>query len=65
MEDVILTDGLWCSVEEWAMGDAAEFIARQFEVTRTEMDAFALNSHRKAAEATVAGRFAAESHRLK
>ena len=60
MEDVILTDGLWCSVEEWAMGDAAEFIARQFEVTRTEMDAFALNSHRKAAEATVAGRFAAE-----
>ena len=60
MEDVILRDGLWCSLEDWVMGDAAEFIARQFEVTREEMDSFALNSHRKAAEATAAGRFAAE-----
>ncbi|MCA9924381.1 MAG: thiolase family protein, partial [Anaerolineales bacterium] len=50
-------DGLWCSIQDWAMGSAAEFIAQQFEVTREEMDAFALNSHKKAAEATVNGRF--------
>lgn len=42
------------------MGNAAEFIARQFEVSRAEMDEFALRSHRLAAEATVNGRFADE-----
>ncbi len=53
----ILHDGLWCSFQEWPMGNAAEFIARQFEVSRERMDAFALESHRRAAEATVAGLF--------
>lgn len=55
--DSVLHDGLWCSFMEWPMGNAAEFIARQFEVTREEMDAFALRSHRLAAEATADGRF--------
>ena len=59
-KDSLLTDGLWCAFEDWAMGNAAEFIARQFEVTRAEMDEFALRSHRLAAEATVNGRFADE-----
>ncbi|MHB8630001.1 MAG: thiolase family protein, partial [Aggregatilineales bacterium] len=49
LKDALLTDGWWCSLENWAMGDAAEFIADQFEVTREEMDEFALESHRKAA----------------
>ena len=39
------------------MGNAAEFIAKQFEVSREEMDAYALNSHEKAAAATAAGKF--------
>ena len=39
------------------MGNGAEFIARQFEVTRDEMDQFALRSHQKAADATADGRF--------
>ena len=39
------------------MGNGAEFIARQFEITRDEMDQFALRSHQKAAEATANGRF--------
>jgi len=57
LQDALLRDGLWCSIEDWAMGSAAEFIAKQFELTREELDAFALESHRKAAEATVNGRF--------
>lgn len=60
LKDSLLTDGLWCAFEDWAMGNAAEFIARQFEVTREEMDEFAYRSHEKAAQATANGRFAAE-----
>lgn len=58
--DSLLNDGLWCGFEKWAMGNAAEFIARQFEVSREEMDAFALRSHERAAAATAAGAFADE-----
>ncbi|MBK8905788.1 MAG: acetyl-CoA C-acetyltransferase [Anaerolineaceae bacterium] len=60
MQDSLLADGLWCSFQEWPMGNAAEFIARQYEVTRQEMDEFAYRSHEKAAEATANGRFQAE-----
>ncbi|MCP5101643.1 MAG: acetyl-CoA C-acetyltransferase [Chloroflexi bacterium] len=60
IHDSLLRDGLWCSIEDWAMGNAAEFIAREFNVEREAMDAFSLNSHKKAAEATVNGRFADE-----
>ena len=42
------------------MGNAAEFIANQFEVTREEMDQFAVESHHKAAAATDQGKFKAE-----
>ena len=38
----------------------ARSIATEYHVTRAEQDAFAYESHRKAAEATAAGRFAAE-----
>lgn len=60
VKDSLMSDGLWCSFQEWAMGNAAEFIANQFEVSREEMDEFAFNSHRKAADATANGRFHAE-----
>ena len=60
IKDTLLEDGLWCSFQEWVMGNAAEFIAKQFEVSREEMDEYALNSHRKAAEATATGFFSAE-----
>ncbi len=58
--DSLLHDGLWCSFQDWVMGNAAEFIATQFEVSRSEMDEFAYRSHEKAAAATAAGHFAAE-----
>ena len=60
MQDSLLADGLWCSFQDWPMGNAAEFIAQQYEVTREEMDEFAYRSHEKAAQATANGRFQAE-----
>jgi acetyl-CoA C-acetyltransferase len=60
LKDSLLQDGLWCSFQQWPMGNAAEFIARQFEVTRQEMDEFALGSHEKAAKATAKGLFQKE-----
>lgn len=60
LRDSLQFDGLWCSLQDWAMGNAAEFIARQMELTRAELDEFALRSHQLAAKATDEGRFKAE-----
>jgi len=60
LRDSLQTDGLWCALCDWSMGSAAEFIGRQLEVTRAEMDEFALRSHQLAAEATSSGKFKAE-----
>ncbi|MBX3063919.1 MAG: acetyl-CoA C-acetyltransferase [Anaerolineae bacterium] len=60
LKDSLQHDGLWCSMENWLMGNAAEFIGRQLEITRQEMDQFALESHQKAAAASDAGKFKAE-----
>jgi acetyl-CoA C-acetyltransferase len=60
LTDALLNDGLWDPFEDWSMGDAAEFIADEFEVTRQAMDELALASHQKAAAANDAGRFKAE-----
>jgi acetyl-CoA C-acetyltransferase len=58
--DSLVHDGLWCGFQDWIMGNAAEFIAKQFEISREEMDQFALRSHERAAAATAEGRFKAE-----
>ena len=42
------------------MGETAEIIARDFNITREEQDAFALKSHQKAAAAMKEGRMAQE-----
>ncbi len=60
LRDSLQSDGLWCSLCDWGMGNAAEFIGKQFEVTRQEMDEFALRSHQLAADATDKGRFKTE-----
>jgi acetyl-CoA C-acetyltransferase len=60
LTDALLLDGLWDPFENWAMGDAAEFIAREYDVTRSAMDEYAYNSHRKAIAAQEAGKFKAE-----
>ena len=60
LRDALMVDGLWCAFEDWAMGNAAEFIADEFEVTREAMDRYALASHHKAIAAQDNGKFAAE-----
>ena len=60
LTDALLHDGLWDPFENWGMGDAAEFIAEEFQVSRQAMDEFALSSHQKAAAANDTGKFTAE-----
>lgn len=57
MLDAVVYDGLWCPFENWHMGRAAEFIARECGITREMQDEFAFNSHRKALAAMQAGKF--------
>ena len=58
--DSMINDGLWCTFEDWHMGNAGEVVAADYGITRGAQDEFAVNSHRKAADATAAGRFRAE-----
>lgn len=58
--DATIHDGLWCPIENWHMGNAAELIADAMKITREEMDEFALGSHRKATSAIREGTFQAE-----
>ncbi len=58
--DALLNDGLWCALENWGMGNAAEFIAEKHGVTRQAMDEFSYRSHQKALAASDAGKFKAE-----
>ncbi len=60
LTDALQYDGLWDPFEQWIMGDAAEFIAEEYEVTRYAMDEFALGSHHKALAAIDSGKFKAE-----
>ncbi len=55
--DAIQHDGLWDPFEQWIMGDAAEFIGEEYEVSRYAMDEFALGSHQKALKAIDSGKF--------
>ena len=49
--DAMMHDGLWCAVENWSMGEAAEAVVERYGVSREDQDAFAADSHRKAATA--------------
>ncbi|MGB7874117.1 MAG: acetyl-CoA C-acetyltransferase [Anaerolineales bacterium] len=57
LKDSLLHDGLWDPFEDWAMGNAADFIAEEYEVTREAMDRFAVESHQKATAAMESGKF--------
>jgi len=57
LTDALLNDALWDPFENWGMGNAAEFIADEYEVTREAMDEFALGSHQKAVHAIETGKF--------
>ena len=58
--DLMIHDGLWCPFENWHMGNTGEVVAEKYQITREQQDDFAFDSHRKAAEAQAAGRFADE-----
>jgi acetyl-CoA C-acetyltransferase len=58
--DVMVHDGLWDVYNNFHMGSAAEMVAEKYGITRQEQDAFAAESHRRAAAATAAGRFREE-----
>ena len=60
LTDALLKDGLWCALENWSMGDAAEFIANEYNVTREAMDEYSYQSHRKAIAAIDSGKFKQE-----
>ena len=57
MVDSMIHDGLWCPFEGWHMGNAGECVAASYKVTREQQDAFAAESHRRAATAHTAGKF--------
>jgi acetyl-CoA C-acetyltransferase len=58
--DAMIHDGLWCAFENWHMGEAAEHIAGKWNVSRSEQDRFAAQSHQRAAAAWDKGAFQAE-----
>ncbi len=60
LTDSLLLDGLWDPFENWAMGDAGEFIAAQFNISRKELDEYACQSHQKAIRAIDEGKFSSE-----
>lgn len=57
MIDTMVRDGLWDAFNGYHMGVTAENVARAFQITREEQDAFALQSQNKAEAAQKAGRF--------
>jgi acetyl-CoA C-acetyltransferase len=60
LADGVQLDGLWCATCDVAMGSHAEYTARKAGVTRAQQDAFAAESHRKAAAAVAGGKFGDE-----
>lgn len=57
IEDGMVADGLTCPFEKWGMGNAAEYTARKYNISREDQDAFACASHHRAAAARAAGYF--------
>ncbi len=58
--DTMISDGLTDAFGGMHMGITAENVAREYGIDRASQDAFAVASHRKAADAQQAGRFAEE-----
>ncbi len=58
--DSMVHDGLWCALNDFHMGMTAELVADKHTITREQQDAFAVESHRRAAAAWREGRFDAE-----
>jgi acetyl-CoA C-acetyltransferase len=57
MIDTMIKDGLWDAFNGYHMGNTAENVARQWQITRDEQDKFAVASQNKAEAAQKGGRF--------
>jgi acetyl-CoA C-acetyltransferase len=57
MIDTMIKDGLWDAFNGYHMGNTAENVARQWQITRDSQDKFAVASQNKAEAAQKAGRF--------
>jgi acetyl-CoA C-acetyltransferase len=57
LTDTMIRDGLWDAFNGYHMGVTAENVAKEFQITREQQDAFAVASQNKAEAAKKAGRF--------
>ena len=62
--DTMINDGLTDSFNHYHMGVTAENVAEKFEISRDEQDSFALNSQKKAQDATDKKKFEDEIIKL-
>jgi acetyl-CoA C-acetyltransferase len=57
MIDTMIKDGLWDAFNGYHMGNTAENVAKQWQITRQQQDEFAVKSQNKAEAAMKSGRF--------
>ena len=55
--DSMLFDGLTCTIEDCSMGEATDRFAKELGISREDQDAFAAQSHQRAAKAQKDGLF--------
>ena len=60
MIDVMVHDGLYCSIQDAGMIELSDAENARLDISRADQDAFAAQSHARAAAATEAGRHAEE-----
>jgi len=58
--DAMYRDGFLCPISQMIMGETAELLAEQYKISREEQDAFAVESHLRAARAQQQCRFSSE-----
>jgi acetyl-CoA C-acetyltransferase len=58
--DIMITDGLWDSFNDYHMGNAAEYTAQKAKLTREMLDDYAAKSQQKASRAIETGKFKEE-----
>ena len=55
--DTMIVDGLWDAFNDYHMGNTAENVAKQWEISRQQQDEFAAASQQKAGKAQADGKF--------
>lgn len=60
LTDGMIKDGLWDVYHNFHMGSAAELGVKKYKLSREVLDAYAIESYKRAAQATVNGKFKAE-----